>query len=216
MKKVVCAQCGLVNLEKFVSYPHCAACGARLPQEKPSRWRTLWKRPVKPLYWMLAVGASLSVLGAAIASLALETSARGGKPLLVYAQLPRQIAAGQSVSAQFALDSAEENPDATFNGVSLRLGRETRALWQVVALRPAPTSSGRQGSGFYYYWDALPRNGSLVLTLRARGQTSQTSGALPFRVTLAAQNYAPFEVRTSVGARAAAVAPMQKPANVAR
>ena len=223
MKKVVCARCGLVNLDKFVSFPHCAACGALLPQQKPPKWRTLWRQPVKPLYWMLAVGSGLALLGLAIASIARETRAIGDKPLLVYAQIPRDVAPGQTVTAQFTLDSPLENPDDNFERVSLRLNRETQRDFSVQAVQPTPTAIERRGRGYYYLWDALPRNTAIKLALLPRSKRLKTGGVLQLHATLWAAQYQQFEVRASVSSVAApdaatspASAPMQRAPDVAR
>ena len=195
MKKVVCARCGLVNLDKFVSFPHCAACGALLQQSAPSKWRTLWRRPVRPLYWMLAVGSGLAVLGLSIASVTREARVGGDKPLLVYTQLPRDFAPGQTIRVQLTLDSALENPEANFENVSLRLSQQMQRDFVNVTIQPKPTSIERRGSGRYYLWDELPRNSALKLALQAR---PQTGGVLQIQATLRAAHYRPFEVRASL------------------
>ena len=201
MKKIVCASCGLVNLEKFVSYPHCAACGALLvTREEPTKWRAVWRRPVRPLFWMLAVGGGLAALGWAIASVARETRERGDKPLLVYAQVARALAPDGTAGAVFTLDSAEENPDATFQSVRLRLSRETQRDFVVVSLLPQPQLTETLGSGIYYGWSELPRGTSLRLMLRARALGASKSGALRVRASVMAANHAPFEVRAMVDA----------------
>ena len=228
MKKVVCAQCGLVNLDKFVSFPHCAACGALLPQQAPPRWRRALRRPVKPIYWMLAVSSGLGLLGLAIASIARETRSIGDKPLLVYAQIPRDARAGQTVTAQFTLDSAQENADDSFERVSLRISRITQNQFVIVSVRPTPDSTSMRGTGRYYQWDELPRNSAIRLSIspRAGQQTrAQEPAILQLRATLWAAQYQQFEVRATIEsaprARAAlgavsAQKPMQKPPEVAR
>ena len=194
MKRIVCEACGLVNLEKFVSFPHCAACGARLPQRPPARWRTFWRRPVPTLYFALAIGGGLSALAWGVISIARETRERTGKSLLVYSRLPRAVAAGQTGVASFTLDSAEENPDAKFTGVQLRLGRQTLQDLSVVAVKPPPQTIEVRGSGRYYIWDSLPRGARVQLLFRAR----QPSGKLRLRTALGATDYVPFEARATV------------------
>lgn len=198
MKKVVCARCGLVNLDKFVSFPHCAACGALLPQEAPPKWRAIWRRPVRPLYWMLAVGSGLAMLGLAIASIAREARVSGSKPLLVYTQIPRDINSGQNVTAQFTLDSALENPDAKFERVSLRISPETQRDFLIIAIKPPATSSEMRGLGRYYLWDELPRNTALQLTLRPRTKLFAKGDVLRLHATLWAATYEQFEVRANL------------------
>ena len=222
MRKVVCARCGLVNLDKFVSFPHCAACGALLPQRKPARWRRIWRRPVKPIYWMLAVGSGLALLGLAIASIARETRSIGDKPLLVYSRIPREATFGHNVTAQFTLDSIAENSDEEFERVSLRLSRVTQSQFVIVKVRPAPDAIAMRGLGLYYEWNELPRNSAIQLTISPR---AKTSGLLQLKATWWAAQYQQFEVRATIETGAntgtatgasATTAPMQSPAKVAR
>ncbi len=233
MKKVVCARCGLVNLDKFVSFPHCAACGALLEQAPPPKWRTIWRRPVRPLYWMLAVGSGLMTLGLTIASITREARVIGDSPLLVYTQIPREVAPGQSVRVQFTLDSALQNPDKDFERVSLRLSSQMQRDFVGITIQPPPVSIERRGRGRYYLWDALPRNTALKLTLQPRAPADATaSDVLQIQATLWAARYQQFEVRTSIvrtaarrGAKSGAAknnappkraAPMQSAPKVAR
>ena len=198
MKKVVCAQCGLVNLDKFVSFPHCAACGALLAQpEKPARWRGKLRRPVRPFYWMLAVGSGLAMLALAIANLAAESRNAGDKPLLVYAQIPRAVRNGQTVTAQFTLDSALKEADDNFENVSLRVGQQTQSHVVIVSVQPTPDATERHGHGLYYKWDELPRN-SVIKIVFMPGKTERTGAVLPLQLTFWAAQYRQFEVRAAI------------------
>lgn len=222
MKKVVCPQCRLVNLDKFVSFPHCAACGALLPQEAPSQWRAFWRRPVRPFYWMLAVGSGLTMLGLAMANLTRETRASNDKPLLVYAQIPREVISGQTVNAQFTLDSAQQDADDVFERVSLRLSHETQRDFVITGILPTPTARETRGRGRYYLWDKLPRNTAIRLALKPRAQSAKIGGILQLRATFWAAHYQQFEVRASIStatppnvATAPMVVPMQATPRVA-
>lgn len=194
MKKFVCLACGLVNLDGFVSYPHCAACGARLPQQPPARWRAFWRRPVNTLYFALAVGGGLIMLALGVIRLARETREGVGKPLLVYSKIPRKLAPGQSDVALYTLDSAEEAPDAAFEAVQMRLSRDTLRDLSVIAIQPAPQTVAVRGSGRYYGWEELPRGTTVKLSFRPRVQ----SGVVRLHVTLSATDYVPFETRSTL------------------
>lgn len=211
MKKVVCAHCGLVNLDKFVSFPHCAACGALLEPQAPAKWRTIWRRPVSPLYWMLAVGSGLTVLGLSVASITRETRTVSDKPLLVYTQIPRDFAPGQTLRVQFTLDSALEHPDNNFERVSLRLSQQTQRDFINITIQPPPAAIEERGRGRYYIWDELPRNTTLKLALQSR---PQTEAILQIQATLWAAHHQQFDVRASIapsaqkaGARTKSAAP---------
>ena len=166
------------------------------------------------------------MLGLAIASIARETRASGDKPLLVYAQFPREMAPAQIIKARFTLDSALENPDDNFRRVSLRLGRDTRRAFGAISITPKPVAVEMRGRGQYYLWDQLPRNTVIEVTLR--GSANQKRGVLPLHATLWAAEYQQFEVRANieVGAKVEAktgasyprrtLAPMQKAPEVAR
>lgn len=170
---------------------------------------------------MLAVGSGLAMLGLAIASIARETRAVGDKPLLVYTQVPRDFTPGQTIMAQFTLDSALENPDDDFERVSLRLSQQTQRDFVGITVQPPPVAIESRGRGRYYLWDKLPRNTALKLALKTR---PKTSGLLQIHVTLWAAQYQQFEVRASIASAAtknralakSAVAPMQNPPRVAR
>ena len=215
MKKVVCAQCGLVNLDKFVSFPHCAACGALLAQpEKPARWSGKWRRPVRPFYWMLAVGSGLAMLALAIANLAAESRNSGDKPLLVYAQIPRDLRVGKMATAQFTLDSALKEADDKFKNVSLRLSQQTQSHVVVVSVQPPPDATEMRGHGRYYGWDELPR-GSVIKIIFMPGKAEKNGAVLPLQLTFWAAQYRQFEVRAAIETTApssskSAVAPMQR------
>jgi len=63
VKKIVCPRCGAVNLEKFVTFPHCAGCSALLPLwgDAPARaGASLLRRPLRVGFWMSLVGLALA------------------------------------------------------------------------------------------------------------------------------------------------------------
>ncbi len=221
MKKVVCGQCGLVNLDQFVSFPHCAACGALLAQpEKPARWRGKLRRPVRPFYWILAVGSGLAMLALAIANLAAETRNLGDKPLLIYSQIPRTVRVGQMATAQFTLDSALKEADNNFETVSLRLSQQTQSHVVVVNVQPPPDTTEMRGQGRYYGWDELPRN-SIIKMVFMPGKTEKNGAVLPLQLTFWAAQYRQFEVRAAIEMKApisakSMASPMQKAPKVGK
>ena len=218
MKKLVCPACGLTNLEKFVSFPHCAACGALLPRPQAAPWRAFWKRPVGTIYFALAIGGGLGALALGVISITGETRQRAARPLLVYPQLARELAPGATGIATLTLDSAEDPPEAAFEQVQLRLSRETLRDFKITSLTPAPQQIERRGSGRYYLWDELRRGTAVKLSFRARPQPQVASPqvaspqvasprvarpqVLQLRLALGATGYVPFELRSTVRVRA--------------
>ncbi len=221
MKKVVCAQCGLVNLDKFVSFPHCAACGALLAQpEKPARWRGKLRRPVRPFYWILAVGSGVAMLALAIANLAAESRNSGDKPLLVYSQIPRVLRVGQMATAQFTLDSALKDADDKFEDFSLRVSQQTQSHVVIISVQPTPDATEMHGHGLYYKWDELPRSSIIKITFMP-GKTEKIDAVLPLQLTFWATDYRQFEVRAAIETMAPnsskpAAVPMQKAPEVGK
>jgi len=193
MKKVVCLVCGLVNLDRFTSYPNCAACGARLPERPTPKWRTFWWRPVPPFYWASAVGLGVAVLGIGAGSVVRDTRDTTPKLLVVYLQVPRSPAANGLLSVRFTLDSTEGNPAQSFDTVGLRFSRELEQNFQLISLYPSPDTSEDSAVGQYFMWRTLPRVGDLRLTLKPR-----RSGKLQLKATLAARGYEPFDVQRAV------------------
>jgi hypothetical protein len=193
MKKVVCLVCGLVNLDRFTTYPNCAACGVRLPEKPTPKWRTFWFQPVRPFYWATVVGIGVAVLGVGAGGLVRDTRDTTPKLLVVYLQVPRSTAANGLLSVRFILDSTEGNPAQSFDMVRLRFSRELEQNFQLVALSPTPETSENSAVGQYFMWRTLPRVGDLQLTLKPR-----RSGKLQLKATLAAKGYAPFDVQRTV------------------
>ena len=193
MKKVVCPSCGLVNLEKFVTFPFCAACGAHLPEKEPSKFRVFLTRPVKPLYWALSVGFGISILAFVALRIAIETRDRTEKSLLIYSQIPRRVAPDGFIYSSFTLDTTDEYPSATFADVRLRFAKETLQKFELVTITPQPTTRESFGSGQYYFWPNLKRAEAVRIVL-----VPKTTGDLPFRFMVYAKDHLPLQARNSI------------------
>lgn len=206
MNKIVCGVCGLVNLDKFVTYPHCAGCGAHLPQMTPQAVG-VWRRPVRAPMWATVIGlccVALGVLGFAVTR---ETRRVEEKPLVVYVGVPRRMSLGQNAIVRLQLDTVEGDSGASsapFGAVRLRLPGQTFRDFQVLSISPPPTSRSIAGSGRYFGWDELRLDQPIRLLLRPR-----RDGELRLSLMLFARDFSPFEMRRSVAVtrRAAPVVP---------
>ena len=192
MKKVVCPACGLINLEKFVTFPYCAGCGAWLSGESAPRV-SVWKRPVSAPLWATVLGLCCAGLGVMGILTARETRRVEEKQLRAYVQLPRRAIVGQRTFLRIALDVAdpEVSADAApFEDVSLRFPRELLENFALLQISPPPDAIQRAGNGRYFQFRRLARNQTLNFLLRPR-----RAGTQRMMLTLNARGCLPLELR---------------------
>ena len=169
MKKVRCPQCAVINLDKFVTYPHCAGCGALLPQiETSADAVSAWRRPLGPLLWATIVGcAAIGLIAAAV--LLVPQPAESGK-LIVYAQTQRITQVGNTLVVRLTIDSIGDTAardDPALHGIKFRVPQEFFNKFALVSLEPRPDEVTNFGKGRYFYYGSLPRETQLRFTLRA-------------------------------------------------
>lgn len=206
MNKVVCESCGLVNLDKFVTFPHCAGCGAHLPQTIPAAVG-FWRRPLHAPMWATIIGlccVGLGVLGLAVTR---ETRRIEEKSLVVYAGVPHRMSLGQNAVLRLQLDTVEGDlgaSSAPFEAVRMRLSGQTFRDFEVLSISPRPDSRSVAGSGRYFLWNELGLDQPIRLLVRPR-----RNGELRLALMLTARDFSHFEMRRSVTAarRAAPVVP---------
>ena len=167
MKKIVCPRCGAVNLEKFLSFPNCAGCAARLPQDDRAPSDVLWRRPLRVWLWViLAGGGAIGALGAAAW---FQAEPPQFSQLLVYVQAPREVVVGRTFRCRLTLDEVQESSSLRrFGNVRVRLPNSSDAVFDVVAITPVPDSKINLGAARYYQFRSLPVGSILALDLRAR------------------------------------------------
>ena len=195
MKKIVCPRCGVVNLEKFVTFPHCAGCSALLPGAREPQRASIWRRPLRVGFWASLVGIALA--GAVALSFSVSEP---GEPqqLILYAQLPRQARLGEVLVCRLGIDSVGSGgrEAASLNEVSWRLARSNERDWSVVSVSPAPDSpppSLRRAGWVYRRWP-IEQRWTLRLRARARGQR-------PLAIIANASEHFPVQWRTIVTVR---------------
>ncbi|HEX9996670.1 MAG TPA: hypothetical protein VGB45_05975 [Abditibacterium sp.] len=206
MKKVLCNGCGLMNLEKFVTFPHCAACGALLREAVPHPFLQFWRKPLGTPLWAAVVGvcgAGLGIFGIAVVR---ETRRVDEKSLVVYAQVPRRFTSTQNAQVSFALDTTEASNSSTmpeWSDVRLRLSRTTLQNFAFVRVTPAYYVE-TQGSGKYLIFKRLARDEQISLLLRPR-----RAGTARLELTFYVRDFAPFPWRSSI--QTAAKQPVKAP-----
>lgn len=205
MKKIRCPHCAVVNLEKFVSYPHCAGCGALLTEASPPRvpWAA-WKKPLGPLLWATVAGlAGAAAVGAAM----LLTRPVALGQMRVEGQIMRHVSVGQSVTLWLTLD-AIGNRGREFKNVSVRLNRDAMQHFVFESSEPKAQSQSRAGSGQYFAFAPLARQSQIGLSLRA-----VRAGQVKLRASVRADNHLPadYNANVNVEPRRADSKPTSKP-----
>ena len=170
MRKILCPRCGTINLEKFVTFPHCAHCGTLLPSQETSvPAGRAWQRPLKPLLWLAVLGGA--TLGLVVAATLFQETPQEVGQVVIYGQLSRATQVGQLMQAQFTvdtLDAPESRAADNLNEVKLRVPRDFFKAFDFVALDPVPDEVTSRGSGRYFSYAVLPRETRLRLTAYAR------------------------------------------------
>lgn len=195
MKKVVCPACGLINLEKFVTFPHCAGCGATL-SEQPVPRVSVWRRPVSAPLWATILGLCCAGLGVIGILTARETRRVEQNQLRAYVQLPRHVVVGRLTWIRIALETRDldfppgQDNAAPFEDVRLRFPRALLQSFALVKVQPIPDAITNAGSGRYFYFRRLSREQTLGILLRPR-----RAGTQRMELTVNARECLPLQLR---------------------
>jgi len=170
MKKIRCPRCGVINLEKFVTFPHCAGCGSILPQvAEVAEALPVWRRPLGPLLWVSVLAGA--VAGLVVTATMFESAPVEPGPVLVYGRAARNLYMGNELTISLTLDTSDGIPgheNDELKDVSLRLSRDTLEKFDFVSLSPSPDTVLRSGTGRYLQYSSLSRDTQMELTLRPR------------------------------------------------
>ena len=209
MRQIRCPSCGTINLEKFVTFPHCANCGTLLPapeasSEAASQLSRAWQRPFRVLLWVaVLICATLALAAAAVF---FQATPQEPGQVVIYGQLSRATQVGHLLGAQFTVDTmdvAAARPESMLNAVELRIPREFFDNFDFVALDPAPDEITDRGTARYFRYTALPRETRLQLSIRAR-----QPGRHRLSTRIYADEYTAGEFRTAI-----TVQPTARPKN---
>jgi hypothetical protein len=168
MQKIRCPHCGVINLEKFITYPQCAGCGSTLPQAaQAGEALPFWRRPVRPVIWVSIVGLLLAGLlwTASVFQVAVESSSQ----VVVYGDSRRSSRVGQVIALNLRVDALGESRSErkrSLRDVQLRIPLRTFQTLRFVSLQPKPDQMTILGKGRIFTYETLPHDSVLQLRLR--------------------------------------------------
>lgn len=193
MNKIVCPACGLVNLDRFVTYPNCAGCGARLPDAASPQRGEFWRRPLQASWWATIIGVVCAVLGVVAVGITRDTSRREEGFLMVYAQVPRVVTPGQEFVTQFQFDTIQEGSAEVYEEVRFRLSKKLLQNFEVLGAEPSPEEIFETNGGKYLLYSRVQRSTPLRISLKAR-----KLGEYRFNANIYSRDYFPVESRSFI------------------
>jgi hypothetical protein len=192
VKKIICPQCGAVNLEKFVTYPHCAGCSLLLSSEGegPGEALSLWQKPLRVGLWASLLGAAL--LGI-VAVATREIGEQEAEQLLIFGAAPRRASTTQSVTCRLNFDALEAPAPQHLRELRLVMARSFGQDWKLLEVRPPPDNVQSDGGRTILLYNSWPIDETCVLQLRPRG-----GGARRIRLIASASGYDAVQWRATV------------------
>ena len=167
MRKISCPHCAVVNLEEFVTYPHCAGCGALLKKETPTRGPVIaWRRPLGPILWATVLCcAAAAAVGAAMM---LRRPAVAGQ-MVVYGQAVRNVEVRGLMSLSLSLDTigGAARDSSILKGVSIRLDKNFLQNFALLKITPPALEQKTLGSGHYFFFAPMPRETPITFDFKA-------------------------------------------------
>lgn len=168
MKKIRCARCSVVNLEGFVSFPNCVACGARLEIGAEEKL-PLWQRPLRTAVWASLLGAAILISALVVAN-GLRHDYENKERIVVLTPRQTQVRAGDPFDMVLRIEALDvnqpQNEDA-LHGVRLRVATNTFQRFQLLKMEPQPDETFEVGRASYFSYQSLKRGSQITLTLRA-------------------------------------------------
>lgn len=177
MQKIRCPRCGVVNLEKFVTFPSCAGCGSALPPAADPAL-PFWRRPLGAFLWVSVIGVAIAGLVAATSLLTPPVDNQA--QIIIYGGVARRVALRQTIIVTMTVDTVGESnlqQRAPLHNAKLRLPRALFKKFAFVALDPKPDLVTSTKSGRYFHYDRLPRETSFRLRLNAVAKGKQSMRA---------------------------------------
>ena len=167
MKKVRCPRCYVVNLERFVTFPYCAGCGARLPiGESETAIHSAWRRPLGVLLWTSLFGVTL--LGLFVAVRVFEVPLSRAPDVSATGSAPRRVVVGEEFALRINLEAAEGTKrNQTLRAMQLRVLQSSLENLTLLEIQPPPDAIVNRGRARYFEYSAFKASDSVRLKLRA-------------------------------------------------
>lgn len=168
MKRIRCPQCSIVNLEKFVTFPHCAGCGALLPTTGEGEAVPSYRRPLQPLLWAIIIGMPTLCLLLALVRFDVATEAMGR--VLIYGRIPRVTRAGRRIEAVLTIDAINDithRTPRTLQSVTVRVPLKFLKSFRVVEVLPPPEKVIVSDKGRYFCYSELATNSDVHIVFEA-------------------------------------------------
>lgn len=168
MHKLRCPHCGVINLEKFITYPQCAGCGNTLPQQSTPSAVPFWKRPVRPVAWVSLIGICLALLiwAASVFQAKPESEAQ----IAFFGDTSRRVTVGSTVTLSLsisALGETRRERARPLRDVQLRIPLRIFQTLRYVSIEPPADRMEIIGNGRYFIYETLERDTAIRLRLRA-------------------------------------------------
>ena len=190
-----------MNLEGFVSFPYCVACGGLL--ETPTEETLpLWRRPLRTAVWTSLLGAAIVAL-VVIAANGLRHDIESEAAIVVLTPRQATVRAGEPFSMVVRVDVMNTDGrgrEEPLRGVRLRIVNRTLRRFQLIEIRPTPDSKYEIGPAQYYTYNRLERGSQLTLVLRAL-----RLGRQPFNARLYSVNQTSAGIDVDIRVRPAPV-----------
>ena len=167
MKKVRCPRCLVVNLERFVTFPYCAGCGARLPVgESEAAPHPAWRRPLGVLLWTSLF--SVTLLGLFVAVRVFEVPLSRAPDVSATGSAPRRVVVGEAFALRLNVEAAEGTKrDATLRAMQLRVLQSSLKDLIVLEIQPQPNAIVDRGRARYYEYTSFSAGDAVTLKMRA-------------------------------------------------
>ncbi len=167
MKKVRCPRCYVVNLERFVTFPYCAGCGAHLPTGKDeAAHHSAWRRPLGVALWTSLFGVTLLALFAAVRVFDVpfaqtpDVSATGSAP--------RRVIVGDEFALRLTIEPSEGTKEGqTLHAMQLRVLQSSLAGLTLLEIQPPPDAIVERGQARYFEYATFSVEQPVRLRLRA-------------------------------------------------
>jgi hypothetical protein len=166
MKKVRCPRCSVVNMERFVTFPYCAGCGARLPVAE-AKALSAFSRPLGIFLWTSTIGATLLAIFAA--ARVFEAPVARTEDVSVYSRGPRTVRLGEEFVLKLNIEALEGTirRKSVLRAVKLRVLRDNFETLTLVEMQPPPDTTTDLGSARYFNYAVFDADDAIRLRLRA-------------------------------------------------